>query len=247
MLAGIRDILIISTPRDVPFIRDHLGDGADFGIRLSYAEQREPKGIAEAFLIGADFCGDDPVCLILGDNIFYGADLVRVLQSAAELKKGAKVFAIKVADAQRFGVVNFDKDGKAQSLEEKPQNPTSNWAVTGIYFYDNKVRDVVQKLNPSARGELEITDVNKAYLARGELEVELLGRGTAWFDTGTFENLLNASNFVQMVEQNQGLQIAALSEVAYLMKYISRDEVLKVIKRNQNSTLSNILTGMLEE
>ena len=205
MLAGIREILIISTPRDIPMIHDLLGDGSRLGISLSYAEQPKPEGIAQAFIIGADFIGNDSVSLILGDNIFYGQHVAeKVSKTATDLASGATVFAYHVHDPERYGVVAFDADNRALSIEEKPIAPKSNWAVTGLYFYDNQVVDIARNLKPSARGELEITDVNKAYLQQGSLNVELFGRGVAWLDTGTFESLLSAAQFVQTIEERQG-------------------------------------------
>jgi glucose-1-phosphate thymidylyltransferase len=227
MLAGIREILIISSPRDLPTFRAMLGDGSDFGIQLSYAEQAKPDGIAQAFVIGEDFIGDDPVCLILGDNIFYGQGFVNKLTQAVGQTSGATVFGYKVRDPERFGVVQFDDNFKAISIEEKPKSARSNWAVTGLYFYDNSVIDIVRKQRPSARGELEITDVNKAYLARGELNVLLLGRGFAWLDTGTHESLLEASQFVQTIEKRQGFKIACLEEIAFSKGWLSADDLLR--------------------
>lgn len=215
MLAGIREILLISTPRDLPHFKEMLGDGSEFGIVLHYAEQAEPKGIAQAFTIGADFIADDDVCLILGDNIFYGQGFVEKLAAAARPKPGATVFAYRVPDPERFGVVEFDANQRALSIMEKPRSPRSDWAVTGLYFYPNDVVGIVQTLAPSARGELEITDVNKVYLERGALNVQLLGRGFAWLDTGTHESLLEASQFVQIIERRQGMKIACLEEIGY--------------------------------
>jgi len=220
MLAGIREILVITTPHDAAAFRALLGDGSQWGIRLAYAEQEQPGGIAEAFLIGERFIGDDRVCLILGDNIFYAQGLARRLQEAALRERGATVFGYQVRDPQRYGVVELGDDGRALSLEEKPERPRSHYAVTGLYFYDNRVVAVAASLERSARGELEITDVNRRYLEWGELHVELLGRGTAWLDTGTHESLLQAANFVQVVEQRQGLRIACPEEVAWRMGFI---------------------------
>jgi glucose-1-phosphate thymidylyltransferase len=225
MLAGIRDILVISTPQDLPRFRELLGDGSTFGISLSYAEQAQPKGIAQAFTIGADFIGRDGVCLILGDNVFYGQGFVEKLATAARTPTGATVFAYKVRDPERFGVIEFDASLRAVALAEKPRNPRSDWAVTGLYFYDNQVVDIARRLQPSARDELEITDVNREYLQRGSLQVQLLGRGFAWLDTGTHESLLEASQFVQTIERRQGMKIACLEEIALEAGWLSPAEV----------------------
>ncbi len=247
MLAGIRDILIISTPRDLPMIRDLLGDGSQIGIRLSYKEQAKPEGIAQAFLIGADFIGKDPVCLILGDNIFYGNDLVKMIEASNSLKKGAEVYATQVADPERYGVVEFDSTGKAISLEEKPKAPKSNWAVTGLYFYDGNVVEYARALKPSARGELEITDLNKTYLARGELSVRKMGRGIAWLDSGTYDSLLTAGQFVQTLELRQGLKVACLEEIAYLKGYIGKAEMLKLAEVYSKSSYGAYLLRVMAE
>lgn len=220
MLAGIRDILVITMPEDADQFKRLLGDGSQWGINLSYAEQPRPEGLAQAFLIGEDFIGDGSVCLILGDNIFFGQGLAKMVQRAAELKAGATVFGYFVRDPERYGVVAFDENGKAFDISEKPEKPLSNYAVTGLYFYDNEVVDIAKGLTPSARGELEITDVNSHYLEAGKLSVELLGRGFAWLDTGTHESLHRASNFIETVETRQGLMIACPEEIAYRMKYI---------------------------
>ncbi len=246
MLAGIQDILIISTPRDLPLIQNLLGDGKAWGLRFSYAEQPEPKGIAQAFIIGKDFIGTSPVCLILGDNIFYGHELAPTLEEAAKLKQGALVMAYQVLDPQRYGVVEFDKKGHAKSLEEKPKHPKSNWAVTGIYFYDSKVVKIAEKLKPSLRGELEITEVNSAYLSRGNLRVHLLGRGTAWLDTGTPDSLLSSAQFVQTLEQRQGLKVACIEEIAFRKGFIKRKQLEDLAKLYSKNDYGAYLRRVLE-
>ena len=228
MLAGIKDILLISTPRDLPMFEALLGDGSQLGISISYAEQAEPNGLAEAFVIGADFVGNDPCSLILGDNIYYGAGLRDLFRTNLEKTTGASVFAYQVADPERYGVVSFDpKDMKAQTIEEKPENPKSNWAVTGLYFYDNNVVEIAKNLKPSPRGELEITDINLAYLREKMLNVACFGRGYAWLDTGTVDSLHEASAFVRTIEQRQGVKIACLEEIAFQNGWIDAEAVLK--------------------
>ncbi|WP_017132527.1 glucose-1-phosphate thymidylyltransferase RfbA, partial [Pseudomonas agarici] len=227
MLAGIREILVISTPQDLPQYRNLLGDGSQFGVRFNYAEQPSPDGLAQAFLIGEAFIGDDPVCLILGDNIFHGQSFSSQLKNAAKQPKGATVFGYWVKDPERFGVIDFDSEGRALSIEEKPAQPKSSYAVTGLYFYDNDVIEIAKAVKPSPRGELEITDVNNAYLKRGDLHVERFGRGFAWLDTGTHDSLLEASQYVQTIEHRQGLKVACLEEIAYQNGWIDRDHLLE--------------------
>lgn len=236
MLAGIKEILIISTPQDLPRFEELLGDGSEFGISLSYAVQPSPDGLAQAFIIGEDFIGDDSVALVLGDNIFHGNGLSAMLQRAEAKEKGATVFGYQVKDPERFGVVEFDDDMNAISIEEKPEHPKSNFAVTGLYFYDNDVVEIAKNIKPSPRGELEITDVNKAYLDRGDLSVELMGRGFAWLDTGTHESLLQAAQYIETVQRLQNVQVANLEEIAYRMGYITKKQVLELaqpLKKNE--------------
>lgn len=236
MLSGIKDILIISTPHDLPRFKELLQDGSELGINLSYAEQPSPDGLAQAFIIGEKFIGNDSVALILGDNIYYGPGLSKMLQKAANKEKGATVFGYQVKDPERFGVVEFDEEMNAVFIEEKPEHPRSNYAVTGLYFYDNDVVEISKNIKPSPRGELEITDVNKAYLERGDLSVELMGRGFAWLDTGTHESLLEASQYIETVQRMQNVQVANLEEIAYRMGYINREDVLKLaqpLKKNE--------------
>lgn len=236
MLAGIKEILVISTPRDIPLIQGLLGSGEQFGVKFSYKIQEKPEGIAQAFLLGAEFIGNDSVCLILGDNVFYGHDVSRQVEKAAKLTLGSTVFAYHVHDPERYGVVEFDAQGKAISLEEKPKVPKSNWAVTGLYFYDNKVVKIAKALIPSARGELEITDLNREYLKLGELSVEKFGRGVAWLDTGTHESLLESSQFVQTLEKRQGLKIACLEEIALMKGFVAREQLLASTKNYPDSS-----------
>jgi glucose-1-phosphate thymidylyltransferase len=236
MLAGIKEILIISTPQDLPRFKDMLGDGDELGISLSYAEQPSPDGLAQAFIIGEDFIGDDNVALVLGDNIFHGNGLTKMLQRAASKKHGATVFGYQVKDPERFGVVEFDENMNAVSIEEKPEVPKSDFAVTGLYFYDNDVVEIAKNIKPSPRGELEITDVNKAYLERGDLSVELMGRGFAWLDTGTHESLLEAAQYIETVQRLQNVQVANLEEIAYRMGYITKEQVHELaqpLKKNE--------------
>ena len=249
MLAGIKDILIISTPRDLPNFKNLLGDGGDFGINLSYLEQPHPNGLAEAFLIGEDFIGDDSCALILGDNIFYGNGLSAILKdavhSASECGK-ATVFGYYVEDPEHFGVVEFDEDGQVNSIEEKPKHPKSNYAVTGLYFYDNRVVDMAKTVRPSQRGELEITDLNNLYLSDRSLDVKLLGRGFAWLDTGTVDNLIDAGHFVQMIEKRQGIKISAIEEIAYINGWITRERLLDAAKKYGKSSYGKHLKKVAE-
>ena len=247
MLAGIREILIISTPEDLPLYRTLLEDGSQLGLTLSYTIQPSPDGLAQAFLIGESFIGDDSVCLILGDNIFYGHGFGRTLRQAAALEEGAVVFGYYVNDPQRYGVVDFDQNGKVLSLEEKPVHPRSNYAVTGLYFYGNDVIGKAKTLKPSKRGELEITDLNKLYLEEGRLTVRIMGRGMAWLDTGTQESLLQAANYMYTIEQRQGLKISCIEEIAYLMEYIDRSQLLALAEKMRNSTYGQYLLNIAKE
>jgi glucose-1-phosphate thymidylyltransferase len=245
MLAGIREILVISTPQDLPLFRQLLGDGSQWGLSFGYAEQPRPEGIAQAFIIGRDFVGIDRVCLILGDNIFYGHGLPKKLGSAVSQEDKATIFGYWVKNPQRYGVVNFDTEGRAVEIVEKPEAPKSNWAVTGLYFYDNRVLDIAAELKPSDRGELEITDVNSAYLGMNSMRVEKLGRGIAWLDTGTHETLMQAANFIETIEERQGLKVACVEEIAYRMGYINSDQLEKLarplIKNGYGQYLMDIL------
>ncbi len=247
MLAGIRDILIISTPHDLPMLRRLLGDGAAWGLKLSYAEQPKPEGIAQAFLIGAPFLNGEPAALILGDNLFFGHGLSALLADAATDLTGARVFAYQVADPERYGVVTFDAAFKATDIEEKPKAPRSNWAVTGLYFYDSEVTEIARSLKPSARGELEITDLNRVYLERGTLSVARMGRGYAWLDTGTPDSLLEAAEFVRVLERRQGIRIACPDEVAYRLGYISADELTALATPLAKSDYGKYLLRVAQE
>lgn len=247
MLAGIREILIISTPRDLPAFQELLEDGSKYGLSLSYAVQEKPNGLAEAFLIGEQFIGNDTVCLILGDNVFYGRHFSELLSNAASLQKGATIFGYYVTNPKEFGVVEFDKDWKVLSLEEKPEHPKSNYAVPGLYFYDNNVISIAKNIKPSARGELEITSVNREYLQRGDLRVELFGRGMAWLDTGTHEGLLEAANFVSVVQKRQGLYVSCIEEIAYRCKYISKEQLIHLAQPLLKTDYGKYLMRIAEE
>ena len=247
MLAGIRDILIISTPRDLPMIELLLGDGSQIGLKLHYKVQPEPKGIAQAFTIGAEFVGNSPVCLILGDNVFYGHALTDMLADSAKLTKGARVFAYQVKDPERYGVVEFDHNFKALSIEEKPKTPKSNYAVVGLYYYDASVVEMARNLKPSPRGELEITDLNRAYLAKGELSVQPMGRGIAWLDTGTYDSLLSSSQFVQTLEERQGLKVACIEEIAFAKGFIDAKQLKKLTDDAGKSEYGAYLLRVLKD
>jgi len=247
MLAGIRDILVITTPDDLPAFRRLLGDGKDLGLRLDYAVQPRPEGLAQAFLIGREFIGKDAVALALGDNVFYGHDLPRVLQKAAARRDGATVLAYRVRDPSRYGVVSFDAEGRPVDIEEKPSRPRSSFAVTGLYFYDHRVIEIAAALRPSARGELEITDVNRAYLERGQLHVERLGRGVAWLDTGTYDALLQASTFIQAIEERQGLMVACIEEIAWRLGWISLDDVRRIAEPMKHNSYGQYLLSLSED
>ena len=247
MLAGIRDILLISTPEYTPLFEELLGDGSDFGINLSYKVQEKPNGLAEAFILGKEFIGDDPVCLILGDNIYYGSGLSQLLRDATKKEKGATVFGYHVTDPERFGVVEFDKDHHALSIEEKPAEPKSNYAVTGLYFYDNDVVSIAEGLEPSARGELEITDINKEYLKRGDLDVKLMGRGYAWLDTGTHDSMLEASSFIATIRKRQNLKVASLEEIAYRQGWISKERLIELVQPMKKNDYGQYLLRLANE
>ncbi|MFR0606536.1 glucose-1-phosphate thymidylyltransferase RfbA [Limosilactobacillus mucosae] len=247
MLSGIRDILIISTPEYMPLFQNLLGDGSELGMNFSYKVQEKPNGLAEAFILGEDFIGNDSVCLILGDNIFYGAGLSKLLQSASHKDEGATVFGYHVNDPERFGVVEFDENMHALSIEEKPKHPKSNYAVTGLYFYDNDVVEIAKNIKPSARGELEITDVNTEYLRNGKLDVKLMGRGYAWLDTGTHDAMLEASNFIATIEKRQNLKVASLEEIAYRMGYVDADQLYKLAQPLKKNDYGQYLLRLLDQ
>ena len=246
MLAGIRDVLVITTPEDQDGFKRLLSDGSQWGISLTYAAQPSPDGLAQAFIIGEEFIGNDSVCLVLGDNIYYGQGLSKMLQNAAARDKGATVFGYQVTDPERFGVVEFDDNHRAISIEEKPTNPKSDYAVTGLYFYDNDVVDIAKQVKPSHRGELEITNINQAYLERGDLNVELLGRGFAWLDTGTFDSLHDAAGFIETLEKRQGLKIACLEEIAYRMGFIGEEELLREAENLKKNSYGDYLKKLVK-
>ena len=246
MLAEIRDILIISTPQDLPNFQKLLGDGSQFGVKFSYKVQPSPDGLAQAFILGEEFIGNDNAAMILGDNIFYGNNFSAMLKNAKERENGATVFAYQVKDPERFGVVEFDKNNKAISIEEKPSNPKSDYAVTGLYFYDNKVVEYAKNLKPSARGELEITDLNRIYLENNELNVEVLGRGFAWLDTGTHKSLLQAGQYVHTIEENQGVKIACLEEIAYRKGFLTKEQLSEQIKKYKNNEYFNYIANLIK-
>lgn len=247
MLSGIRDVLVITTPRDQQAFADLLGNGHQWGVDIRYAVQPSPDGLAQAFILGADFIGDAPAALVLGDNIFYGGGLTQKLRHAAAQESGASVFAYYVQDPERYGVVEFDSDGKAIGIEEKPEQPRSQYAVTGLYFYDNDVVDIARQIKPSPRGELEITDVNRVYLERGDLAVEVMSRGTAWLDTGTHNSLLDAANFIRVVEERQGLKVACPEEIAFRMGYINQEQLLALAKPLAKSGYGVYLESLLRD
>ncbi|MCP8860481.1 glucose-1-phosphate thymidylyltransferase RfbA [Latilactobacillus curvatus] len=247
MLAGIQDIMVISTPTDTPRFKELFGNGNDLGLNIEYAVQEQPNGLAEAFVIGADFIGDDSVCLILGDNIYYGDNLSEMLQRTAQKESGATVFGYHVNDPERFGVVDFDENMHAKSIVEKPEHPASNYAVTGLYFYDNQVVDIAKNIKPSPRGELEITDINKAYLEKGQLDVELMGRGFAWLDTGTHDSLQEASSFIATVQKRQNLKVACLEEIAYRMHYIDKAKVIELAQPLKKNDYGQYLLRLVKE
>jgi glucose-1-phosphate thymidylyltransferase len=247
MLAGIREILIISTPADTPRFRDLLGDGSELGLKLEYVVQEVPNGLAQAFVLGRSFVGNDSVCLVLGDNIFFGHGFQELVQKAAQSGAPATVFGYQVSDPERYGVAEFDKTGRVLSIEEKPAQPKSNYAVVGLYFYDNSVLDIARDLKPSARGEYEITDVNKEYLRRGQLRVELMGRGYAWLDTGTHDSLVDATNFVKAIEDRQGLKVACIEEIAFRMGFIAKPQFLKLAEALKKSTYGQYLFRVADE
>lgn len=246
MLAGLRDVLLISTPDDLPQYQRLLGDGSQLGINIQYAEQPRPEGLAQAFLIGREFLGGEEACLVLGDNIFYGHGLTDSLQQAAKLEDGGTIFGYYVKDPERYGVVHYDDDGQVLGIEEKPAHPKSNYAVVGLYFYDKQICDIASEIKPSARGELEITSVNNAYLQMGKLRVEKLGRGTAWLDTGTHESLLQAGNFIETIENRQGLKVACLEEIAYQQGYISAEDVLRMAHELEKTEYGQYLKNVIE-
>lgn len=247
MLAGIKDILIISTPEYTPLFKQLLGDGSEWGISLTYKVQEKPNGLAEAFVLGADFIGNDSVCLILGDNIYYGSGLSKLVQEAAQKTDGATVFGYHVNDPERFGVVDFDSNMKALSIEEKPENPKSNYAVTGLYFYDNTVVEKAKNLKPSDRGELEITDINKLYLDEGKLDVKLMGRGYAWLDTGTHDSMMEAASFIATIQKRQNLKVACLEEIAYRMGYISKEKLVELAQPMKKNDYGQYLLRLAKE
>lgn len=247
MLAGIKKILLISTPRDISRFEELLGDGSQLGISINYKVQEKPNGLAEAFIVGENFIGNDPVCLILGDNIYYGSGLSKMVQRASKKESGATIFGYQVNDPERFGVVSFDKKHHVKSIEEKPKCPVSNYAVTGMYFYDNQVINIAKNLKPSKRGELEITDINKKYLELGQLDIELLGRGYAWLDTGTHESLNDASNFIETIQKRQNLKIACIEEIAYRMGYIDKNQVRSLAQPLKKSDYGQYLLQLIKE